>query len=152
MGITMMGGFMSWLWIVQAILIGVLFLGSNYYLWLGMERIPGAERFRAFIPFLVVVLALGFMVWATPRSLIASLSDEQLDRLQQDGVLVLRQPDASPEQQKIIVRLVADQIGSMEPPSPSSRSGCRGSSSRRSCGSCACPRSRSWRSWAASWS
>ena len=46
MGITMMGGFMSWLWIVQAILIGVLFLGSNYYLWLGMERIPGAERFR----------------------------------------------------------------------------------------------------------
>ena len=40
MGITMMGGFMSWLWIVQAILIGVLFLGSNYYLWLGM----GASR------------------------------------------------------------------------------------------------------------
>src|SRR2546426_2632739 len=39
MGITMMGGFMSWLWIIQAILIGVLFLGSNYYLWLGMERI-----------------------------------------------------------------------------------------------------------------
>jgi cytochrome bd ubiquinol oxidase subunit I len=75
MGVTMMGGFMSWLWIVQAILIGVLFLGSNYYLWLGMERIPGAERFRAFIPFLVVVLALGFMVWATPRSLIASLSE-----------------------------------------------------------------------------
>ena len=26
MGITMMGGFMSWLWIVQAVLIGVLFL------------------------------------------------------------------------------------------------------------------------------
>src|SRR5258707_1227519 len=26
MGITMMGGFMSWLWIIQAILIGVLFM------------------------------------------------------------------------------------------------------------------------------
>jgi cytochrome bd-type quinol oxidase subunit 1 len=75
MGVTMMGGFMSWLWIVQAILIGVLFLGSNYYLWLGMERIPGAERFRAWIPYLVVVIALGFMVWATPRSLIASLQE-----------------------------------------------------------------------------
>jgi cytochrome d ubiquinol oxidase subunit I len=75
MGVTMMGGFMSWLWIVQAILIGVLFMGSNYYLWLGMERIPGAERFRAFIPYLVVILALGFMVWATPRSLIASLQE-----------------------------------------------------------------------------
>ena len=75
MGITMMGGFMSWLWIVQAILIGVLFLGSNYYLWLGMERIPGAERFRPWIKYLLVVLALGFMVWATPRSLIASLGE-----------------------------------------------------------------------------
>ena len=53
MGITMMGGFMSWLWIVQAILIGVLFLGSNYYLWLGMERIPGAERFRPWIKYLL---------------------------------------------------------------------------------------------------
>ena len=36
MGITMMGGFMSWLWILQAILIGVLFLSANYYLWTGM--------------------------------------------------------------------------------------------------------------------
>ncbi|MGH7447448.1 MAG: cytochrome ubiquinol oxidase subunit I, partial [Longimicrobiales bacterium] len=31
MGITMMGGFMSWLWIIQAFLIGVLFLAGNYY-------------------------------------------------------------------------------------------------------------------------
>ena len=35
MGITMMGGFMSWLWIIQAFLIGVLFLAANYYLWIG---------------------------------------------------------------------------------------------------------------------
>jgi cytochrome d ubiquinol oxidase subunit I len=75
MGITMMGGFMSWLWILQAILIGVLFLGSNYYLWLGMERIPGAERYRPYIKYLLFVLTIGFMVWATPRTLIASLDE-----------------------------------------------------------------------------
>jgi hypothetical protein len=75
MGITMMGGFMSWLWIIQAIIIGVLFLGSNYYLWLGMERIPGAERYRPYIKYLLFVLTVGFMVWATPRSLIASLEE-----------------------------------------------------------------------------
>jgi len=75
MGITMMGGFMSWLWIVQAIIIGVLFLGSNYYLWLGMERIPGSERYRPYIKYLLLVIALGFMVWATPRSLIVSLDE-----------------------------------------------------------------------------
>ena len=47
MGITMMGGFMSWLWIIQAFLIGVLFLAGNYYLWVGMGRIPGARALRA---------------------------------------------------------------------------------------------------------
>ena len=75
MGITMMGGFMSWLWVLQAILIGVLFIGSNYYLWLGMERIPGAERYRKYIPYLIMVIAAGFMVWATPRSMVVTLQE-----------------------------------------------------------------------------
>jgi hypothetical protein len=75
MGITMMGGFMSWLWIIQAILIGVLFLGSNYYLWLGMERIPGSERYRKFVPPMLIVLTLGFLVWATPRSMVITLDE-----------------------------------------------------------------------------
>jgi cytochrome d ubiquinol oxidase subunit I len=75
MGITMMGGFMSWLWIIQAILIGILFLGSNYYLWLGMERIPGSERYRKYVPPMLVLLAVGFMVWATPRSLVVTLDE-----------------------------------------------------------------------------
>ncbi|PYM79571.1 MAG: hypothetical protein DME09_21080 [Candidatus Rokuibacteriota bacterium] len=75
MGITMMGGFMSWLWIIQAILIGVLFFGNNYYLWLGMERIPGSERYRKYIPYMLCILALGFMVWATPHSLIVTLQE-----------------------------------------------------------------------------
>jgi cytochrome bd-type quinol oxidase subunit 1 len=75
MGITMMGGFMSWLWIIQAILIGVLFLGSNYYLWLGMERIPGSERYRKFVPPMLIVLTVGFMIWATPRSMVVTLDE-----------------------------------------------------------------------------
>jgi len=75
MGITMMGGFMSWLWIIQAILIGVLFIGSNYYLWLGMERIPGSERYRKYVPYMLMVLAAGFIVWATPRSMVVTLDE-----------------------------------------------------------------------------
>jgi hypothetical protein len=71
----MMGGFMSWLWIIQAILIGVLFIGSNYYLWLGMERIPGSERYRKYVPPMLMILAIGFMVWATPRSMVVTLDE-----------------------------------------------------------------------------
>lgn len=72
MGITMMGGFMSWLWIIQAFLIGILFLTGNYYLWVGMGRIPGADRFTPYIKWLLIVLVIGTIVWATPHTMIAS--------------------------------------------------------------------------------
>ena len=71
MGITMMGGFMSWLWVIQAFLIAVLFLAGNYYLWIGMGRIPGAERFRPYTKYLLMVLVLGAIVWGTPHTMIA---------------------------------------------------------------------------------
>jgi hypothetical protein len=72
MGITMMGGFMSWLWIVQAVLIGVLFLAANYYLWVGMERIPGAERYTPYTRWMLLVLIICWLVWATPHTIIAT--------------------------------------------------------------------------------
>src|SRR5260370_30583017 len=71
MGMTMMGGFMSWLWVIQAFLIAVLFLTGNYYLWVGMERIPGAERFQPYTKWLLLVLVLGAIVWGTPHTMIA---------------------------------------------------------------------------------
>jgi cytochrome bd ubiquinol oxidase subunit I len=71
MGITMMGGFMSWLWVIQAFLIAVLFLTGNYYLWVGMERIPGAARFQPYTKWLLLVLVVGAIVWGTPHTMIA---------------------------------------------------------------------------------
>ena len=75
LGLTMMGGAFSWLFIIQAVLIGNLFLAANYYLWLGMGRIEGAQQFQRYIKYLLVVIALCFAVWATPRSIIATVSE-----------------------------------------------------------------------------
>ncbi len=75
MGMTLMGGAFSWLFIIQAILIGVLFLGANYYLWLGMGRIQGAQRFQPFIKYLLAAITLCFLVWATPHSLVATVEE-----------------------------------------------------------------------------
>jgi len=55
----------------QAFLIAVLFLASNYYLWIGMGRIPGAERFQPYTKYLLMVLVLGAIVWGTPHTMIA---------------------------------------------------------------------------------
>ncbi len=77
MGLTMMGGAFSWLFIIQAILIGNLFLAANYYLWLGMGRIEGAERFRGYIKYLLALITLCFAVWATPHSIISTVKEIQ---------------------------------------------------------------------------
>ncbi len=77
MGITLMGGFLSWLFILQAMLIGVLFLGANYYFWLGItHRIEGSEvKYRRPIMAMLVILLLCLGVWMTPHSLVASLEE-----------------------------------------------------------------------------
>jgi hypothetical protein len=63
---------MSWLWIIQAFLIGVLFLAANYYLWIGLGRIPGGERFVPYTKWMMLVLVAGVIVWATPHTMIAN--------------------------------------------------------------------------------
>ena len=54
---------------------GNLFLAANYYLWLGMGRVEGEQPLQKYIKYLLIVIALCFMVWATPRSIIATVSE-----------------------------------------------------------------------------
>src|SRR5262249_2273203 len=75
LGIMMMGGAFSWLFIIQAVLIGNLFLAANYYLWLGMGRVEGVQPLQKFIKYLLVGITLCFMVLAPPRSIIATVSE-----------------------------------------------------------------------------
>ncbi|MDP6560359.1 MAG: cytochrome ubiquinol oxidase subunit I, partial [Candidatus Binatia bacterium] len=76
MGNNMMGGTFSWTFIVQAILIGVLFIGANYYLWIGMGRIAGAERYAKYIKYINLVLLISFAIWLTPHNLPLSATEQ----------------------------------------------------------------------------
>jgi len=69
MGNNMMGGDFSWTFIIQAMLVGSLFLISNFYLWSGMTRIPGAQRYYKFIKWILLALILSLAVWLTPHNL-----------------------------------------------------------------------------------
>ncbi len=75
MGITLMGGVFAWLFIIQAVLIGALFLSANYYLWCGMGRSEGAERYNARIKYIAIVLVGAFLVWFTPHTLVLTNSE-----------------------------------------------------------------------------
>ncbi len=76
MGITLMGGILSWLFILQAIQIGVLFLGANYYFWQGLAyRANAPVRYKKYILAMLITLVACFAVWLTPHSLVASISE-----------------------------------------------------------------------------
>jgi len=70
MGITLMGGVFAWIFIIQAVLIGALFLSANYYLWCGMGRSEGAKRYYPAIKYIAIVLVASFLVWFTPHTLV----------------------------------------------------------------------------------
>jgi len=76
MGITLMGGILSWLFILQAVLIGVLFVGSNYYFWQGIAfRTHSAPKYKKPIVIMLIVLVGSFSVWLTPHSLVATVTE-----------------------------------------------------------------------------
>ena len=79
MGITLMGGIFAWLFIIQAVLIGTLFLSANYYLWCGMGRSDGAHRYHKYVKYLAIVIVGAFLVWFTPHTLV--LTNEELKAL-----------------------------------------------------------------------
>jgi hypothetical protein len=87
MGITLMGGLLAWLFIIQAVMIGALFLTTNYYLWQGMERMRGAERYQKYIKYMVFVLITCFIVWLTPHTMVMTPAELKAMGGQQHPVL-----------------------------------------------------------------
>jgi cytochrome d ubiquinol oxidase subunit I len=77
MGNNMMGGAFSWTFIIQAMLVGMLFIIGNYYLWSGLGRIPGAERYQKYVKYFNALLIICVAIWLTPRNLPMS-AEEQL--------------------------------------------------------------------------
>lgn len=76
MGITLMGGILSWVFILQAVLIGTLFLGSNYYLWQGLVvRTEDGVKYKPYIVIMLITILTCLGVWMTPHSLVASLEE-----------------------------------------------------------------------------
>ena len=75
MGVTMMGGLLTWLFVVQALLIGALFLGVNYYLWQSMARLRGGERYQPYYQLLLAVLMLALFIWLTPHTVMMSAGE-----------------------------------------------------------------------------
>ena len=75
MGVTMMGGLLTWLFVVQALLIGALFLGINFYMWQSMARLHGGERYQPYYQMLLTVFMFALLIWLTPHTVFMSAAE-----------------------------------------------------------------------------
>ena len=75
MGITLMGGLLAWLFIIQAVLIGALFFATVYYLFNAMERMKGSERYQKYFKYVLFLMTASFLVWLTPHTLVMTASE-----------------------------------------------------------------------------
>ena len=87
MGITLMGGLLAWLFIIQATMIGILFLTTNYYLWQALGRMTGGERFQRYIKYFVFILVVGLLVFITPHTIVMTPAELKAMGGQQHPVL-----------------------------------------------------------------
>ena len=72
-GVYQMSDRLSMFFEINGILTGILFLGANYYIWLSMKRIGGAERFAKFIKAGFIVIFVCNAIWIIPRHFIATM-------------------------------------------------------------------------------
>ena len=77
MGMTLMGGTLSWLFVVQAMLVGFIFMTVIYYLWQGTARMEGSARYRPYMKYLLLLLLVSFLIWTTPHTLPATSTEFQ---------------------------------------------------------------------------
>ncbi|MBI2322928.1 MAG: cytochrome ubiquinol oxidase subunit I [Chloroflexi bacterium] len=69
----MMADKLSWFFVVQGLLVSLLFLGANYYMWVSIRRVTGAEPYRAYQrPTFTVILAAS-VVWMVPQNFLPDL-------------------------------------------------------------------------------
>ncbi len=76
LGMYMMSDRLSMFFEAQGILVGLLFVASNFYFWLSMQRIKGADRYASLIKVNFIVIMFGACIWFIPRHYFATMVPE----------------------------------------------------------------------------
>jgi cytochrome bd-type quinol oxidase subunit 1 len=90
-GPYMMADQLSMFFEMQGAMVGLIFLGSNYYIWLSMRRITGAERYAPFVKVGFAIVLFGNAIWMTPHAFSATqaAATEELSLPSEWGFLAL---------------------------------------------------------------
>ncbi|VAX23050.1 hypothetical protein MNBD_NITROSPINAE02-153 [hydrothermal vent metagenome] len=72
-GMYIMSDRLSMFMLVQAVLIGFLFVGSCYYIWVSTKRIEGAETYLKIMRYTFLLMFVCAAIWFAPRHFFATM-------------------------------------------------------------------------------
>src|SRR6266542_524565 len=65
---------LSTFFVIQGLLVSLLFLGANYYMWMSIRRIDGAEYYLRYMRRVFAVILVGGLIWLIPQNFYADLT------------------------------------------------------------------------------
>ncbi|MBI5096652.1 MAG: cytochrome ubiquinol oxidase subunit I [Nitrospirae bacterium] len=66
-GLYLMSDRLSMHWEINGVLTGATFLAGNFYIWLSMKRVEGANRFAPYVKAGFIIILICNAIWMTPR-------------------------------------------------------------------------------------
>ncbi len=67
---------LSSFFVIQGLLVSLLFLGANYYMWQSIQRIDGAERFLKYMRPTLIAMFVCAAIWMTPQTFLPDLTSD----------------------------------------------------------------------------
>lgn len=70
----MMADKLSTFFVMQGLLVSLLFLGANYYMWMSIRRIDGSQVYMGYMRPIFAVIFVSTLIWMTPQNFLPDLT------------------------------------------------------------------------------
>ncbi len=67
---------LSSFFVMQGLLVSLLFLGANYYMWQSIQRIEGGARFLGYMRPIFTAMIVAIAIWITPQTFLPDLTTD----------------------------------------------------------------------------
>ncbi len=84
----MMADKLSSFFVMQGLLVSLLFLGANYYMWMSIRRITGAESYLVYMRPTFAVILVGTVIWVTPQNFLPDLTSPIPEGIGEEAIFI----------------------------------------------------------------
>ncbi|MFQ5860213.1 MAG: cytochrome ubiquinol oxidase subunit I [Dehalococcoidia bacterium] len=84
----MMADKLSSFFVMQGLLVSLLFLGANYYMWMSIRRITGAEPYLGYMRPTFAVIFVGTVIWLTPQNFLPDLTSPIPEGIGEEAIFI----------------------------------------------------------------